>query len=83
MVTKANFTFYTLYHDKKTCHVFETSPHAIMYVWTAPSLPAAVSSVWFSSVAQSCLTLYDPMDYSTSGLPVHCQLPEFTQAHVH
>ena len=37
----------------------------------------------FSSVAQSCPTLCDPMDYSTPGLPVHHQLPEFTQTHVH
>ena len=37
----------------------------------------------FSSVAQSCLTLWDPMDCSTPGLPVHDQLPEFTQIHVH
>ena len=37
----------------------------------------------FSSVAQSCLTLCDPMDHSTPGLPVHHQLPEFTQIHVH
>ena len=37
----------------------------------------------FSSVAQSCLTLCDPMNYSTPGLPVHHQLPEFTQTHVH
>ena len=37
----------------------------------------------FSSVAQSCLTLCDPMDCSTPGLPVHHQLPEFTQTHVH
>ena len=36
----------------------------------------------FSSVAQSCLTLCDPMDCSTLGLPVHLQLPEFTQTHV-
>ena len=34
----------------------------------------------FTSVAQSCPTLCDPMDYSTT---VHCQLPEFTQTHVH
>ena len=33
----------------------------------------------FSSVAQSCPTLCDPMDCSTPGLPVHHQLPEFTQ----
>ena len=39
--------------------------------------------VQFSSVAQSCPTLYDPMNLSTPGLPVHNQLPEFTQTHVH
>ena len=37
----------------------------------------------FSSVAQSCLTLCLPMDCSMPGLPVHYQLPEFTQTHVH
>ena len=41
------------------------------------------SSVQFSSVAQSCLTLCDPMNCSTPGLPVHHQLPELTQTHVH
>ena len=39
--------------------------------------------VQFSSVGQSCPTLYNPMDSSTPGLPVHHQLPEFTQTHVH
>ena len=39
--------------------------------------------VQFSSVTQSCLTLCDPMNRSTPGLPVHHQLPEFTQTHVH
>ena len=37
----------------------------------------------FSSVAHLFLTLRDPMDHSTSGIPVHHQLPEFTQTHVH
>ena len=37
----------------------------------------------FSSVAQSCPTLCDPMNRSTPGLPVHHQLPEFTQTHIH
>ena len=37
----------------------------------------------FSSVAQSCPTLCDPMNLSTPGFPVHHQLPEFTQTHVH
>ena len=41
------------------------------------------ASVQFSSVAQSCPTLCDPMNRSTPGLPVHHQLPEFTQIHVH
>ena len=41
------------------------------------------NSVQFSSVAQSCPTLYDPMNRSTPGLPVHHHLPEFTQTHVH
>ena len=40
-------------------------------------------SVQFSSVAQSCPTLLDPMNHSTPGLPVHHQLPEFTQTHIH
>ena len=40
-------------------------------------------SLWFSSVAQLCPTLCDPMNRSTPGLPVHHQLPEFTQTHVH
>ena len=42
-----------------------------------------ICSVQFSSVAQSCLTLCDPMNCSTPGLPVHHQLPESTQTRVH
>ena len=42
-----------------------------------------ISSVQFSSVTQSCLTLCNPMNHSTPGLPVHHQLVEFTQTHVH
>ena len=42
-----------------------------------------VYAVQFSSVAQSCPTLCDPMNGSTLGLPVHHQLLEFTQIHVH
>ena len=41
------------------------------------------SSVQFSSVTQLCTTLCEPMNHSTPGLPVHHQLPEFTQTHVH
>ena len=42
-----------------------------------------VDTAMLSSVAQLCLTLHDAMDCSMSGLPVHHQLPEFTQTHVH
>ena len=42
-----------------------------------------IHSYSYSSVAQSCLTLCDPMDWSMPGIPVHHQLPEFTQTHVH
>ena len=47
------------------------------------TLLASSISVQFSSVAQSCPTLCDPMNRSTPGLPVHHQLPEFTQTHIH
>ena len=43
----------------------------------------SAQSVQFSSVAQSCPTLCDPMNRSTPGPPVYHQLPEFTQTHAH
>ena len=46
--------------------------------WKQPRCP-----IQFSSVAQAYLTLWNPMDCSTPGLPVHNQIPEFTQPHVH
>ena len=46
-------------------------------------LSALCCSIQFSSVAQLCPTLCDPMNCSMPGLPVHHQLPEFTQTHVH
>ena len=42
-----------------------------------------ISSIQFSSVSQSCPILCDPMNCNTPGLPVHHQLPEFTQTRVH
>ena len=47
-------------------------------VWLKPT-----QSVQFSSVAQLCPTLCSPMNRSTPGLPIHPQLPEFTQTHIH
>ena len=42
-----------------------------------------ITSDQIRSVVQSCLTICNPMNRSTPGLPVHHQLPEFTQTHVH
>ena len=49
----------------------------------ASSLFLSFHSLQFSSVAQSCPALCDPMNHSTPGLPVYHKLPEFTQTHVH
>ena len=59
------------YIAQKACRCF---PEVKEYVW-----------IWFqfSSVAQSCPTFCDPVNRSTPGLPVHHQLPEFTQTHIH
>ena len=56
--------------------------HIYIYI----SIACMLSGVWlyqFSSIAQSCPSLCDPMDCSTPGLPVYHQLPEFAPTHVH
>ena len=77
------FSFYSFLFKTKwiwsSCHnerIYLIGQHLI---WTNQP----IASVQFSSVAQSCPTLCDPMNCSTPGLPVHHQLPEFTQTHVH
>ena len=52
-------------------------------VWDLYTILTLFSSVQFISVAQSYPTLWDPMNHSIPGLPVHHQLLEFTQTHVH
>ena len=63
-----------------------------LYKYSQPHLPQTqhsctqhpkASSVQFSSVIQSCLTLCDPMDCRMPGFPVHHQLPDLAQPHVH
>ena len=51
--------------------------------WSLPVLTCFWMPHQFSSVTQSCLTLCDPVDCSMPGFPVHHQLPEFAQTHVH
>ena len=69
---------------------FNPSQHQGLFRWVSSSHQVAQVLEFqlhllrsFSSVAQSCLTLCDPMNHSTPGLPVHHQLPESTQTHVH
>ena len=74
MVTGVNYmchgNHFTIYTNIKSLHCL--SETNIYVVWEC-----------ISSVAQSCPTLCDPMNHSTPGLPIHHQLPEFTQTHVH
>ena len=56
--------------------------HGVTKSWTRLSDFHFHSLSQFSPVTQSCLTLCDPMNYSMPGLPVHHQLPEFTQTHL-
>ena len=71
---------------KFTCRLSHDNPvvvDAIRVNYINELRDIMIPSVQFSSVAQSCLTLCDPMNRSTPGLPVHHQLLEFTQTQVH
>ena len=68
---------------KQKCHAVSYSFECCVFLSTWLPLTTYYCSVQFSSVTQSCLTLCDPMNRSTPGLPVHHQLPESTQTHVH
>ena len=61
----------------------DCSKNSLCWVVTFHWRNSITAFAQFSSVAQSCLTLCDPMDYSMPGFPVHHQLPELTQTHVH
>ena len=59
------------------------SKFILLKVWPLFLYTFMLYSVQFSSVAQLCTTLCDPMNHSAPGFPVHHQLPGFTQTHVH
>ena len=83
--------------EKETCTpVFIAALFSVARTWKQPRCPSThewIKKLWyiftmeysvqFSSVAQLCPTLCDPMNGSMLGLLVHHQLPEFTQTHVH
>ena len=77
-----------MFHTPSSFHSFSNHVQIPASGWThfaAQGLneSLAFSSVQFSSVAQSCLPLCNPMDCSTPGFPVHHQLLEHTQTHAH
>ena len=74
-----------LYSPTLTSKYMTTGKTIALTRWTLCLcfLICCLDSVQFSSVSQSCLTLCDPLNCSTPGLPVHHQLPELTQTHVH
>ena len=70
-----------LWYLSITHHIFCKFPFSVLEFIFTLSIFLKFSSV--SSVAQTCLTLYDPMNRTTPALPVHHQLPESTQILVH
>ena len=80
-----NNIFYIHKIPLKIMHCFELSLDSSLMGKNSLVFPltSRPHSVQFSSVAQSSLILYNPMNRSTPGLPVHHQLPESTQTHVH
>ena len=81
---------HTLTYTYKTIRVIEIKAYKLTLIFYFQHMPWMHStwnySFWkyqIRSVAESCLTLCDPTNRSTPGLPVHHQLPEFTQTHVH
>ena len=63
-------------------YCFHNKNYLLLRIY-APWCIFLLAAPQFSSVTQSCLTLWDPMNHSMPGLPVHHQLPEFTQTHIH
>ena len=67
----------------RACGLSHSSFQALEHRINSCSPRAQIVPVQFNSVAQGCPTLCDPMNHSPPGLPVHHQLPESTQTHVH
>ena len=86
---ESSFNLYKIITDALSCNFYyelgislKFSIYYTLYVITFWSFLSG-DSVWFSLVTELCPTLCDPMDCSLPGFPVHQQLLEFTQTHVH
>ena len=78
-----NFHVPLVFHLTRNSIMQPANPQMPNQLWALPISLFFFSSIQFSSVAQSCPTLCDPMNCSMPGLPVHHQLPEFTQTHAY
>ena len=74
--------FHLLATENETEEIPKTY-HFLLFFWLLYLTAKDKHSVQLGLVTQSCLILCDPMNHSTSGFPVHHQLLEFTQTHVH
>ena len=74
--------FHLLATENETEEIPKTY-HFLLFFWLLYLTAKDKHSVQFGLVTQSCLILCDPMNHSTSGFPVHHQLLEFTQTHIH
>ena len=86
MFRSSEFSFLTKVFNVFTNSFWNITKFPLWYLFKCFSFSAtdiSFSLTQFSSVAQSCPTLCSPMNRSTPGLPVHHQLPESTQTHVH
>ena len=77
------FKVHPCYHKWQNFFLFMAELYSIVWYAYVYIYTNICISDQIRSVAQLCLTLCDPMNHSTPGLPVHHQLPEFTQTHVH
>ena len=75
--------FFHVYFTIRFVSVIRFSPYQAVNFNYFDGKLSFVTIILFSSVIQSCLTVCDPMNCSTPGLPVHHQLLEFTQTNVH
>ena len=84
LVAKFPFIISQLYigHKYMPSSVYCSESYKALFLSEAWEPPPSSFVVQFSSVAQLCLTLWDPMNCSTPGFPVHHQLPELAQTHV-
>ena len=91
LVNLSNILMWSISSSTSTVSNNETLPSIDMFPQGSESIQShsilftllCESLAQFSSVAQSCPTLCDPMDCSTPGFPIHHQLPELTQTDVH